>query len=152
MLLGLAAAEALVAGWAAWYMAEALWGSTSAAASLTPLSPLAFGVAWGAGAVVLFTLAPLVGARAAGGQWIGGDPTRSTRARSSSLALSAWIDSVVVLSLASLAAVPVYVALHALGAIEASRAAPYAMAQAAGIVAAPVPGILLALLRRRAGS
>lgn len=151
MVLGLAAAEALVVGWTAWYMAEALWGSTSTAASLTPLSPLAFGVAWGAGAVVLFTLAPLVGARAAAGQWIGGDPTRATRARSSSLALSAWIDSVVVLSLASLAAMPVYVALHALGAIDVPRAAPYVVAHAAGVATAPLPGILLALLRRRAG-
>jgi hypothetical protein len=141
----LAAGHALVVGAVAWYVVEAAWGSTPISASFTPVSSVAFLIAWAAGTVYLLLVAPVVGAASVKGPWVGSDPTACLSVSIASRAAAAWAASVLVLSVVATAPIPVYLALEALGALSAEAGTGYVIVQAAIVLAAPLPGIAMAL-------
>src|ERR1700675_1346521 len=86
----LAAGHALVVGLVAWYVVDAVWGSTPVSASLPPVPVMAFVTAWVAGTIYLMRAGPMVGAASVRGPFIGPDPTAALPLGRISRAAAAW--------------------------------------------------------------
>jgi hypothetical protein len=149
-LATLAALHAVLVAWVAWYVADAGWASTPISASLTPLPSVVFVSAWVAGSLVLLVTAPVLGAGAVRGGWVGPDPTLALPVGLATRTLSAWSAAVGGLTLVGLAPLPIYIGLYELGGIELSDIAWPVLAETGIIVLAPLVGVGAVLARRAA--
>jgi hypothetical protein len=145
----LAALHAILVAWVAWFILEAGWASAPVSASPTPVSPVAFLGPAMAGAVFLLVLGPAMGARALAGPWTGPDPTSTLPVPDAARAASAWVASGSSLLVVALAPLPIYLALHELGAFTPAQSLGPLLGQIAIILLAPLAGIGTALVRRR---
>lgn len=151
-LVSLAVLHAGLVAWVAWYLVEAEWSLAPLWASRTPLSGVTFHGSWAAGTLLLLAVAPLVGAAAVRGSWVGDDPTRSLPVDALTRLVWAWGAASVVLVVAGLAPLPVYLALFEMGAFTPSGLVWPVLAQSAAILLAPLAGIAVALARHRRSS
>jgi hypothetical protein len=149
-LAGLAALHALAAGWSAWFFAELAWSAAPVSASLAPLPRLALTGAGTASLLFVVAAGGLLGAAATLGPWTGPDPTRVLPVARGARLGRAWITSAAQLVIVAAGALPVWVALEALGAFAPGEIAAPALVQLAAVVAAPLPGIAAAALARGA--
>ncbi len=143
--------ESVVVAGVVWYLVEFTWGSAPLSASRTPLHPATFTGGWLAAFIGSLTLAPLFGAAAMRGPWVGSDPTRALPIGHGSRLLVAWIAAAIAAAVVGVAPIPVYVALYEMGAFAPHEVGGPLGVSVTSIVVGPGIGILAGIaLRHRA--
>jgi hypothetical protein len=140
----LAAGHAVLTAWVTWYLAEEAWGSAPISASLTPLPPLVFAGTWGAGVLFVFAAAALLGARALDPPRVGPDPAALVPMGAATRLGLAWASAGVGLAWVAAATVPLYLALHEMGAFRLREVGACVAAYAVALTVGPALGVIVA--------
>ncbi len=142
IVIALALVHAAAVTWVAWYVADVVWTSAPLSASRTPLSGVVFSGTCTAAVVLALVTGALVGASVVrGGVWARVDPTRVLPIRITRRLFDAWCASAGIAALATIAVLPVYLAIAELGGATAALALRALGMHAAAIAVGPLVGI-----------